>query len=179
MVWGDHFWLPKLVWGDHFWLPKLVWGGTTFGKGAGDHFWATGGPLLGGTTFGISEFRDVEAYENNNTDTGSHCGLSLATSLPRNERVHPLIDTIGHAQGIGNDHSNRLIFHSLVPSPSFFARREARGALRAGKKKEGPGIRIQRSRMRQFFQFFSEFGYFSGHFSIFTRENVIIIGVAS
>ena len=25
----------------------------------------------------------------------------------------------------------------------------------------------------------SEFGYFSGHFSIFTRENVIIIGVAS
>ena len=66
---------------------------------------------------------------------------------------------------------------SLVPSPSFFARRKARGALRAGKKKEGPGI--QRSRMRQFFQFFSEFGYFSGHFSIFTRENVIIIGVAS
>ena len=66
---------------------------------------------------------------------------------------------------------------SLVPSPSFFARREASGALRAGKKKEGPGI--QRSRMRHFFQFFSEFGYFSGHFSIFTRENVIIIGVAS
>ena len=67
--------------------------------------------------------------------------------------------------------------YSLVPSPSFFACRETRGALRAGKKKEGPGI--QRSRMRQFFQFFSEFGYFSGHFSIFTRENVIIIGVAS
>ena len=64
------------------------------------------------------------------------------------------------------------IWSSLVPSPSFFARRE-----RAGKKKEGPGI--QRSHMRQFFQFFSKFGYFSGHFSIFTRENVIIIGVAS
>ena len=62
---------------------------------------------------------------------------------------------------------------SLVPSPSFFARKEAHGALRAGKKKEGPGI--QQLHMRQFFQFFSEFG----HFSIFTRENVIIIGVAS
>ena len=69
-----------------------------------------------------------------------------------------------------------LTLVSLVPSPSFFARREACGALRAGKKKERPGI--QRSHMRQFFQFFSEFGYFSGHFSIFTRENVII-GVAS
>ena len=70
-----------------------------------------------------------------------------------------------------------ILTPSLVPSPSFFARREACGAVRAGKKKERPGI--QRSRMRQFFQFFSEFGYFSGHFSIFTRENIIIIGVAS
>ena len=33
---------------------------------------------------------------------------------------------------------------SLVPSPSFFARREARGALCAGKKKEGPGIHCLR-----------------------------------
>ena len=74
-------------------------------------------------------------------------------------------------------HDDSISLSSLVPSPSFFARREARGALRAGKKKEGPGI--QRSRMRHFFQFFSEFGYFSGHFSIFTRVNVIIIGVAS
>ena len=70
--------------------------------------------------------------------------------------------------------ANLHVASSPVPLFSRAGRRVARGALRAGKKKEGPGI--QRSRMRQFFQFFSEFGYFSGHFSIFTRENV---GVAS
>ena len=53
-------------------------------------------------------------------------------------------------------------FASLVPSPSFFARREARGALRAGKKKEGPGIHCLR--MCRIFMEFHETVNYTGYF---------------
>ena len=55
---------------------------------------------------------------------------------------------------------------SLVPSPSFFVRREARSALRAGKKKEGPGIHCLR--MCWIFMEFHEKVNYTGHSRIFS-----------